>query len=246
MLRRNLQIFLLFLAASLLLIFFKEGQIFDFGFVMRQLPAPQKVANQLLNPPDDLAESYKELLVENSQLQLLEEENKKLRELLDFTQTTEHDLVVANVVSRDFINQNLLIIDVGNAENIGIGQAVVVNNGIVIGKIIDVMQDAAVVRLLTDNGSKLAVSLGDQTLISGLLSGSLGLGMSLQYIPQDTELKKGDILFTSDLNELIPGGLVVGQVEEVEFSEGELFKKASISPLVDYNTLSLLSVIVSL
>ncbi|MBT7553562.1 rod shape-determining protein MreC [bacterium] len=246
MLRRNVQIFLLFLAAILLLIFFKEGKIFDFGFIMRNLSEPQKVVNQLLNPPDDLTEAYKNLLVENNQLQSLQEDNQRLRDLLGFTQTTNHKLSVANIISRDFINQNLLIIDTGSAQNIKSGQAVVVNNGIIIGKIIDVMDHAAVVRLLTDNQSKLAVSLSDRQLVSGLLSGSLGLGMSLEYIPQETEVKKGDLLVTSDFNEHIPGGLVIGKIEEVEFSEEELFKKASVSPFVDYNTLSTVGVIISL
>ena len=245
MLKRNIQIFTMFLIVALLLIFFKESQLFDFGFILRKLPHPQRVANQLLDSPIDLAEEYKELLVENSRLQSLAEENKNLRSLLELKQTKNYNLITTNIISRDFLNQNLLIIDVGLEQNIQIGQAVVANEGVIIGKIIEVMDDAAVVRVLTDNLSKLAVSVGDQQIVSGLLEGSLGLSMYLQYIPQEIEIKKGDLVITSNLNEQIPGGLVIGRVEEVEFSEGELFKKASVSTLIDYQTLSLLAVIIS-
>ena len=36
-----------------------------------------------------------------------------------------------------------------------------------------------------------------------------------------------------------------GQVETTEYSEEDLFKKATLSPLVDYNTLTILAVIIS-
>jgi rod shape-determining protein MreC len=246
MLKRNIQIFILFLMVALLLIFFKESQLFDFGFILRKLPHPQRVTNQLLDPPTDLDEAYKYLLIENSRLQSLAEENENLRSLLELKQAQDYELVTANIISHDALNKNLLIIDVGLERNIESGQAVVANEGIIIGKVIEVMDNAAVVRVLTDNLSKLAVSVGDQQAVAGLLEGSLGLSMSLQYIPQEIEIKKSDLVVTSHLNEQIPGGLVVGQVEEVEFSEGELFKQASVSPLINYQTLSLLAVIISL
>ena len=246
MFRRNIQIFFSFLIIVLLLIFFKESQLFDFGFLFRKLVNPAKISNQLLQPPDDLVEEYKALLAENSRLQALEDENVLLRELLDFQQTKQYDLQVANILSRDFLNQNLLIIDIGLDQGVVVGQAVIINQGIIIGKIIEVQSDSAVVRLLTDSSSKLAVSLINQDIVSGLLTGSLGLGMDLQYIPQGQEVKKGDLVITANLNEDMPGGLIAGRVEEVEFSEEELFKTASVSPLVDYNTLFLVAVITSL
>jgi len=59
------------------------------------------------------------------------------------------------------------------------------------------------------------------------------------------EIKKDDLVVTNNLNENIPSGLVVGKVENVEFSQEELFKNASVSPLVDYASLALVAIIVS-
>lgn len=244
MLRRNLQIFFLFLGAVLILILFKESQIFDLGFIFRKLTGPQKVTNQLLLPPDDLQQAYQQLLADNAGLQALAEENKELRDFFNWQQANSK-LVPANLLSRDDFNQNLVIIDAGRNKGIKEGQAVVINEGVIVGKVIEVRDDASVIRMLTDSPSKLAVAVGEEQRISGLLTGSLGLGMDLSYIPQEQEVKKGDLVVTNNLNENIPAGLVIGQVEEVQFSEGELFKTASVSPLVDYSSLFLVAVIIS-
>lgn len=245
MLRRNLQIFFLFLVIALLLILFKESQIFDLGWLARKINNPQKITNQLLAPPDNLNEEYQKLLAVNSRLQALEQENKTLREFFDFKETKNYQLVIANILGRDNINQNLLIIDVGDNKKIQTGQAVVVNDGIIIGKVLKVNSDSAIVRLLIDNQSKLAVAVGSTQQISGLLTGLLGLGMNLSFIPQEQEMKKGDMVVTNNLNDQIPAGLAVGTVEEIEFSNEELFKTASVSTLLDYSTLSLVAVITS-
>ena len=232
MLRQNLKIFLLFLVIIALLILFKNGQIFDLGVVFRSWLAPQSAINSLLTKPDNLEEEYKNLLAENNRLKTLAEENQQLKELLSFKKEKEYSLVVANILSRDPANRNILIIDAGRGQNIELGQAVVINNGIIVGKVIDVGIDSSKVRLLADNFSKLAIKTGKGLKVSGLLTGSLGLTMNLNYVPQDHEIKKNDLVVTADLDVNIPPGLVVGVVEEVNFSQEELFKEASISPIV--------------
>jgi len=246
MLKHNLKIFLLFLVVVILLILFKNGQIFDTGILFRSWFGPDASVNSLLNPPDNLTEEYKQLLVENNQLKALKKENEGLRKLLNLQTEKQYNLVIANTLSRDPVNRNILIIDVGSKQNVVEGQAVVVNDGIIVGKIIDVGPDASKVRLLTDNLSKLAVKVGDDHNVSGVLSGSLGLVMDLNYIPQEQEIKKNDLVVSSDIDINIPAGLVVGMVEEVEFSQEEVFKKASVSPLINYDTLTIVAVINSL
>jgi len=246
MLRQNLKVFLLFLMIIALLILFKNGQIFDLGVVFRSWLAPQGTINSLTNRPDNIEEEYKNLLAENNRLKTLAEENQQLKELLEFKKEREYSLVVANILSRDPANRNILIIDAGKEQNVEVGQAVVVNNGIIVGKIIDVGIDSSKVRLLSDNFSKLAIKTGEEQKVSGLLTGALGLTMNLSYVPQDHDIKKNDLVVTADLDVDIPAGLVVGKVEDIEFSQEDLFKEASISPMVDYNTLSIVAVIDSL
>lgn len=246
MLKQNLRVFLFFILVVFFLILFKNGQIFDVGLLFRNWFGPQGASNELYDKPDTLSEDYKNLLVENNQLKTLAQENQELRDILSLKERKNYNLAIASILSRDPVNRNILIIDVGKNKNVEAGQAVVVNDGIIIGKVIESSIDSAKIRLLTDNFSKLAVMVGDQQGISGILTGSLGLVMDLSYIPQEQEIKKGDLVVTADIDEKIPSGLVVGKVEEVEFSQEELFKNASVSPLINYDNLGMLAVITNL
>ncbi len=243
MLRLNFKLFSLLLVAIFLLILLKNGQIFDFGVLLRTIFVPKDAINRLLAPSDNLEQDYQKLLVDNANLQSLQSENEQLRNLLNFHDTKNFDLEVANILSKDPINKNLLVIGVGANKGINVGQAVVVNDGVLVGKISTVNSDSSVVRLLTDNASQLAVRVGNEQSVSGVLSGSLGLGMNLSYIPQSQDIKKNDLVYTSDFNPDIKGGLVVGRIGEVKAKEEELFKVSTVEPMVDLNTLTTVAVI---
>lgn len=243
MLRINFKLFALFLVAIFLLILLKNSDIFDFGLLIRKLFIPQEIATRLLLPADKLSEDYQKLLSENAQLMTLKNENEQLRKLLDFRTEKKYNLQVVYLISRDPINNNLLVVSAGANQGLAYGQAVVVNNGVMIGKVLSVNPDTAVVRLIIDNASKIAVRVGDEQAVSGLLSGSLGLGMNLSYIPQSQDIKKNDLVYTSDFNPGIPGGLVLGRVGEIDAPAEELFKEATVEPMVDLNSLSVLAVI---
>lgn len=246
MLRQNLKFFLLFLTIIVLFILFKNGQIFDLAMVFRNSFSPSQFSSVFLNPPTDMEKAYADLLVENSRLKELENENNNLRKLLDLKDKNQYTLAVVNILSRDPVNRNILIVDAGRNQNIEAGQAVVLSDGIIVGKVIEAGIDSSKIRLLTDSFSKLAVKIGSDRLVSGILSGSLGLVMDLSFIPQEQEVKSGDVVVTADIDPKIPSGLIVGQIGEVEFSQEELFKKASVLPMVNYEVLNTLAVITSL
>lgn len=246
MFRYNFKLFIFFLAIVLLAVLLKNGRIFDLGLVFQQALVPEGAANRLIASPQSLEEAYQKLLAENSSLQALVKENQELKAILGFKDSHNVGLVLAKVINRDSVNPNLLRINAGSTQGLAVGQAVVVNDGIMIGKIVDLGPDFAIFRLLTDKFSKLAVSLGEEQSIAGLLSGTLGLSLNVSYVPQDYEIKKGDLVTSALSDPQIPPGLVIGRVETVDFSEEELFKQAAVSPLVDYNTISLVAVIVSL
>ena len=67
--------------------------------------------------------------------------------------------------------------------------------------------------------------------------------MYLEYIPQEQDIKINNLILTSNLNENIPANLLIGKIEKIEFEKDDIFKKALISPLIDYNTLFLVSII---
>lgn len=238
--------FFIFLIIVLIFIGLKSGRIFDIGILFRHYFIPENITNRLLKQPENLSEDYQKLLVENSNLKNLAEENKQLRELLNFKNIIQKDLVVANIINRDPINNNILIINAGKNNKVDIGQAVIINNGVMVGKVIAVGDDYAQVRLITDQFSRLAVTVGGEQKISGIVTGTLGLSLNLSFVPQELEIKKGDLIYSASSDPKVPAGLVVGQVDEVKFEQEDLFKQASATTLVSLDSLSLVAVITGL
>jgi rod shape-determining protein MreC len=65
----------------------------------------------------------------------------------------------------------------------------------------------------------------------------------MRYIPQEEDVSIGDIVLTSGLGGLMPKGLVIGQVTEVQQKEYETFQTATVRPAVDLTRLELALVI---
>jgi rod shape-determining protein MreC len=64
-------------------------------------------------------------------------------------------------------------------------------------------------------------------------------------IPQDASLETGDLVLTSGLGGGYPPDLIVGQVVNIRSREYDLFQQATIQPVVDFNRLQIVLVIVN-
>jgi rod shape-determining protein MreC len=67
----------------------------------------------------------------------------------------------------------------------------------------------------------------------------------MDYVAQQSEavVAVGDIVLTSGLGGVLPKGLVVGQVAEVERADYELFEPILVRPAVDFSRLELVLVL---
>ena len=67
-----------------------------------------------------------------------------------------------------------------------------------------------------------------------MLRGGFG-GLTVEDIPLNIPIKKGEQVVTSGLGGDIPMGLMVGEVEDVVSREGEIFQKVTVkSPIQIY------------
>jgi rod shape-determining protein MreC len=62
-------------------------------------------------------------------------------------------------------------------------------------------------------------------------------------IPQSASVQTGDLVLTSGLGGNYPPNIIVGQVTGVRSRDTDLFKRASIQPVVDFNKLEIVLVI---
>jgi len=81
--------------------------------------------------------------------------------------------------------------------------------------------------------------------VEGLVSGKHGLVMFFDYILKNQKISVGDLVVTSGLEKNIPFGLLIGRVEKITTQSDDLFQKAILSPLISFDNLRILTVLVS-
>lgn len=170
-------------------------------------------------------------------------EAQVLYALLDFARTRpQNQYVAASVIGRDpspFLHY--IIIDRGSDDGIRHGMPVVTNQGLV-GRVDAVTAGAARVQLITDPASVVNVHL-QSSKVEGQIRGSVTGEISLEMVPQDTELQLGDLVLTSGLGGNYPPDILVGQLSDVRKRPDQLFQSAVVQPVVDFSTLQAVLVI---
>ncbi len=207
----------------------------------------RKEAKAIIEENQRLREEIKGLLLERSKITSLEEENRELRLQMDFLNKSElkDKSLTGNIIGHSGDQDiNSLVIDRGSKDGVKEDMAVLTGEGILFGKIIKADRDTSLVILLTDNHSKVAAGVQNDTKTSGLVEGQLGLGMQMNLIPKNEDISEGDIVVTSGLEEKIPKGLVIGQIEKIIPGQAnDLFKSAILRAPIDYNTVSIVNII---
>lgn len=198
---------------------------------------------RLTKKVDDLAQT-------KVQLQVLQQENRALKDQLKISNTlTDYKVVNAVVTSRSPSSwQTQLIIDKGTNAGLKKGLSVMGSGGL-IGRITQVNTTNAKVELISDNSQvsdrfAIRVQNGDGETVDGIVT-SFNQSKNLIVMGQITSsvsVKKGDLVTTSGLGGVTPSGLYVGKVEKVGSDNYGLSKKIYIKPATDFNNIPVVSV----
>lgn len=199
--------------------------------------------DRLTKKVDDLAQT-------KVQLQVLQQENRALKDQLKISDTlTDYKVVNAVVTSRSPSNwQTQLIIDKGTNAGLKKGLSVMGSGGL-IGRITQVNTTNAKVELLSDNSQvsdRFAIRAQNSAgeTVDGIIT-SFNQSKNLIVMGQITSsvsVKKGDLVTTSGLGGVTPSGLYVGKVEKVGSDNYGLSKKIYIKPATDFNNIPVVSV----
>lgn len=183
------------------------------------------------------------LSVDFVKLSGLEKENDYLKKELGLLKTKKYDYAMASVIGRQIGNDQIIILDKGSNDGITAGQPTIANQGVIVGKILRVEQNRSFLELLTSPESQLAAALAQTSGTSGLIKGKIGNYLVMEQIPQSQQIKNGDLIITSGLEEKVPRGFLVGSVAQVEGVSGQIFKTAGIAPAFSYQNLQFLTII---
>ncbi|TVS04745.1 MAG: rod shape-determining protein MreC [Cyanobium sp. PLM2.Bin73] len=152
-------------------------------------------------------------LDQQTRLDQLEADNRRLRELLEL-QAGSAELLSAPVISRQVQGWwQQLVIGRGSLQGLASGDAVLAPGGL-LGRVVSVTPSTATVTLLTDTSSRVGVWVG-RVRHHGMLVGQGSDRPLLRFIQQDVGVRPGDVVTTSPASTLLPPNLTVGVVQSV-------------------------------
>lgn len=197
-----------------------------------------------------LKAQLRSLLLQIAQLKIVSEENGILKKELGFSREHPYELVAARLVGYDSVRtSDLSILQIENEKykdsDIEVGMPVVVEDGILIGKIAEIKNGRIFMRLSTSPQSAVAATILNKNYTTGVAEGEFNFGIRMSMIPQSEKMKQGDLVVTSGLETKIPKGLLIGTVSRVEHDPQNPFDIAYVTPLQSSQTLSKVIIIKS-
>jgi rod shape-determining protein MreC len=141
---------------------------------------------------------------------------------------------VARVIGGDPARNQTVTIDKGSAHGVKPDSAVITPAGVV-GRVIQTSNFFSIVQLVIDSQSAVGVLL-ESTRRQGIVRGTGGRDLDLDYIDDDNDLKQGDVFLTSGLDRIYPKGLPVGVILSVGPRRG-LLKTVQVRPSADLGRL---------
>lgn len=160
-------------------------------------------------------------------LEALEDENRRLRTLeqLDVRKHAKRALVAIVTKSNTNAFRQTITINRGTRDGTYVGQPVLDERGVV-GQISNTSLFQSTVLLVTDVSHALMVRnarTNDRYLAHGN-----GQGLTLKFVPRHNDLKSGDVLLTSGLDDTYPEQHLVGKVAQITTQPGRDFLEADI------------------
>jgi rod shape-determining protein MreC len=208
-------------------------------FVAGSLSGTWRGVEGLFRARDEVAAlrgRVQELERDATQLDELELENARLRELLAFRAEQPDDYMSARVIGWDATGRaRTVTIDRGESDGVVRGAAVIAPPGVV-GHVFRTSPHAARVLLITDHNSGVD-ALVQRTRARGIVEGREIGGIGLKFVKRTESLEVGDEVVTSGMDRIFPKGLPVGTIAMVDKRGQGLFQYASIRPAVDFDRL---------
>ena len=256
--RSNTRGILLFIAAALILVLISLGQYRSSSAGINFVREGYLVFSKIITSPftfvsdlwkgyvylvdtkqdnDELKKKIDELKVQGMNLEELRSENERLRNMLDFKAAhQEFILYPASLLAQDItLVFKTAVIDKGSRSGFFINMPIVNPNGVV-GRVVAVSSHTSQILMITDPNSAIPALIAS-TRVKGIVKGTGGKSLKLEYVRRTDEVKIGDFVVTSGLLGIFPKGLRIGYVKDIQKDERKIFADILLTPCVDMETI---------
>ncbi len=185
----------------------------------------------------ELAES--DLKIENAQLRA---ENQRLREAVEWERRIPWKSKLTQIVGRDSFNWwRRIKLNLGSERGIRFNQPVISPGGELVGRISEVGLKTSWAVLVGDPNCRFSALIKESRNQGGIVAprqfSSDFRVVELTYLPNDVEVRPGQLVVTSGLGGAFPKEIPVGQVEDSWLSKDGLYIEARVKLHADLNQL---------
>ncbi|VFP78689.1 Cell shape-determining protein MreC [Candidatus Erwinia haradaeae] len=177
-----------------------------------------------------------QLMCKNSELLILnhmKKENAHLRALLGSPLREDEHKIITQVISSSanpYMHQ--VIIDKGRIDNVYEGQPVISDQGVV-GQIVSVSKNTSRVLLICDASHALPIQVLRNDLRAIVSGNGCSKELQLEYYPDHTDMRCGDMLVTSGLGGRFPEGYPVAIVSSIKEDNHHGYSIIQARPVAD-------------
>ncbi|MFT3771230.1 MAG: rod shape-determining protein MreC [Minicystis sp.] len=203
----------------------------------------------------DVKEDNRNLASQNARLtervrklEALEDENRRLRRLLELKQNLRTDVVSAQVIGKN-TNEFFRVLRISldrESRDIGPNLPVLSQDGVV-GTTLKSAGDTVDVRLIVDAGTGVD-AIVQRTGARGFVKGTGDENKYLcqvQYVERTDEVEVGDLMVTSGMGRRFPKGIPVGTVTQVVKRDFGVYQQVYVTPSVDFSRLEEVLIVMS-
>jgi len=176
-----------------------------------------------------------DLMAQNS---VLQKENDTLKDLFDRKETKLKTILASILVKPPQTPYDTLTVDVGEDQQIKIGDKVIALANVFIGEVTEVYSHSSKVTLYSTPGQKLSVVLGDSS-ISAEAEG-IGGGNFNIFLPKEVEVKENDVIVIPAIT-----SNVFGIVEKVTFKDKDSFQTVLFKSPVNIAELTFVEIVLN-
>ena len=215
------------------------------SWIFNKIASPMKWYKNIFSIQEEnyvLKNKVVKLSLLNAKLDSYYQENKRLKELLNFSKNHSLSFLAANVVNYHLgIISHTITIDIGESDGLTTNLPVLDENGL-LGKTIILDEKATIVQLITDKNFRLSIRVGKERTL-GLFIPTHGKFGILEGVRKTTPLHKGDIVYSSGISEIYPANIPIAKVITINKEEKLPFQQVVVEILGSISNLDYVFVI---